>query len=99
MLLVALFHAILKLTKKLALELSKIFLEVVIANSFDRDALKILKVKKNLRLIDASNLSQNEILKFNSINNSMIVQTEDNKIYSKNNFKVVSKKKTKQISI
>ena len=66
---------------------------MIIANNFDNDALKILKLKKNLRLIDASNLSQNGILKFNSINNSMIVQTEDNKIFSKNNFKVVSKKK------
>ena len=82
-----------KITKNLAVELSKIFLEVIIANNFDNDALKILKLKKNLRLIDASNLSQNEILKFNSINNSMIVQTEDNKIFSKDNFKVVSKKK------
>ncbi len=82
-----------KITKKLALELSKIFLEVIIANNFDKGALKILKLKKNLRLIDASNLSQNEILKFNSISNSMIVQTEDNKIFSKNNFKIVSKKK------
>ena len=82
-----------KITKNLAVELSKIFLEVIIANSFDKGALKILKLKKNLRLIDASNLSQNETLKFNSISNSMIVQTEDNKIFSKNNFKVVSKKK------
>ena len=82
-----------RITKNLAVELSKIFLEVIIANNFDNDALKILKLKKNLRLIDASNLSQNEILKFNSISNSMIVQTEDNKIFSKNNFKVVSKKK------
>ena len=73
--------------------MSKIFLEVIIANSFDKGALKILKLKKNLRLIDASSLSQNETLKFNSISNSMIVQTEDNKIFSKNNFKVVSKKK------
>ena len=82
-----------KITKNLAVELNKIFLEVIIANSFDKGALKILKLKKNLRLIDGSNLSQNEILKFNSINNSMIVQTEDNKIFSKNNFKVVSRKK------
>ncbi len=82
-----------KITKNLAVELNKIFLEVVIANSFDKEALKILKLKKNLRLIDASNLSQNEILKFNSINDSMIIQTEDNKIFSKNNFKIVSKKK------
>ena len=44
-----------KITKLLALELSKLFLEVIIANNFDTSALKILKKKKNLRLIDASN--------------------------------------------
>ena len=35
-----------KITKNLALELNKIFLEVIIANGFDKDALKILKKKK-----------------------------------------------------
>ena len=44
-----------KITKNLALELNKIFLEVIIAEGFDANALKILKTKKNLRLIDASN--------------------------------------------
>ena len=44
-----------KITKSLAIELNKIFLEVIIANGFDKNALSILKVKKNLRLIDASN--------------------------------------------
>ncbi len=34
------------ITKVIAEELSKIFLEVIIANSFDKDALKILKTKK-----------------------------------------------------
>ena len=50
-----------KVTKNLAFELKKLFLEVVIANSFDANALKILKKKKNLRLIDASNYSFKEI--------------------------------------
>ena len=46
-----------KVNKTLALlNLNKYFLEVVIANGFDSDALKILKKKKNLRLIDATNL-------------------------------------------
>ena len=35
-----------RLNKNLALELNKIFLEVVIAKGFDRDAQKILKSKK-----------------------------------------------------
>ena len=63
------------------------------------DAIKILKSKKNLRIIDASNFSLNEILKFNSVNESMLVQFEDKKIFSKKDFKIVSKKKTNQITI
>ena len=82
-----------KITKTLATEFKKIFLEVIVANGFDKNALKILKLKKNLRLIDASNFSFNGMLKHNSINNSMLVQSEDKEIFSKNNFKVVSKKK------
>jgi phosphoribosylaminoimidazolecarboxamide formyltransferase / IMP cyclohydrolase len=82
-----------KMTKTLAQELNKIFLEVIIANGFDKDSLKILKLKKNLRLIDASNFSLSEILKLNSINDSILVQSEDKEIFSKKNFKVVSKKK------
>ena len=77
--------------------MNKIFLEVVIANGFDKDALRILKLKKNLRLIDASKFETNEIYKFNSLNNSILVQSEDRTIFSKKNFKVVSKKKPNKL--
>tara|TARA_B100001057_G_scaffold398610_1_gene409228 strand:- start:375 stop:1910 length:1536 start_codon:yes stop_codon:yes gene_type:complete len=82
-----------KVSKKLALELNKLFLEVIIGNNFDVGALKILKKKKNLRIIDASNFSSNEILKFSSANENILVQSEDNKVFTKNDFKVISKKK------
>jgi phosphoribosylaminoimidazolecarboxamide formyltransferase / IMP cyclohydrolase len=82
-----------KINKKLAKELNKIFLEVIIGNSFDSDALKILKKKKNLRLIDSSNFSLSEILKFNSANENILVQSEDKEIFKKKDFKIVSKKK------
>ena len=82
-----------KVNKTLALELNKIFLEVIIANGFDKNALRVLKSKKNLRLIDASNFSFNTILKLNSVNDSMLVQSEDKQIFSKKDFKIVSKKK------
>jgi len=85
-----------KVNKNIALELNKIFLEVVIANGFDKDSFKILKTKKNLRLVDASNFSLTEILKFNSENNAILLQTEDKKKFSKNDFKIVSKKKPNQ---
>ena len=51
------------------------------------------KTKKNLRLIDASKFSFNKTYKYNSINELMLIQTEDNKIFSKKDFKIVSQKK------
>ena len=86
-----------KINQNLALELNKIFLEVIIANGFDKDALKILKLKKNLRLVDASNFSLDEILKFNSVNESILIQSEDRKKFTKKDFIVVSKKKPNKV--
>ena len=82
-----------KITKTVAIELNKIFLEVVIGNGFDNDALKILKSKNNLRLIDASNFLLNDSFKSSSFNSCSLVQSEDNLLLSKKNFKIVSKKK------
>ena len=82
-----------KITKSVALELSKIFLEVIIANNFDSNALKILKKKKNLRLIDASNYSVNKGLKHISANNEILIQSEDIKKFTAKDFKIVSKRK------
>jgi len=82
-----------KINKKLSLELNNIFLEVIIGNGFDNDALKVLKKKKNLRLIDATNFKLSENLRFSSANENILVQSEDKKIFVKKDFKVVSKKK------
>ena len=82
-----------KITKKIAQELNKLFLEVIIANNFDTDALKILKSKKNLRLINASKYVFKEDLKFISNNEEILVQSEDIKKINIKDFKVVSKKK------
>jgi phosphoribosylaminoimidazolecarboxamide formyltransferase/IMP cyclohydrolase len=82
-----------KISKKIASELNKLYLEVIIANGFEKDALKLLMKKKNLRLIDATNYSLKEILRFVSSNEELLVQTEDLKKFSNKDFKVVSKKK------
>jgi len=82
-----------KIKKSLALELNKLFLEVIIADSFDTNAQKILKTKKNLRLIDASSYSLNEILRFVSSNEEILVQSEDSKMFNNKDFQVVSKRK------
>jgi len=82
-----------KITKDLATELNKLFLEVIVGNGFEKDALRLLKKKKNLRLIDATNYSFKEILRFVSSNEELLLQTEDFKKFSNKDFKVVSKKK------
>jgi phosphoribosylaminoimidazolecarboxamide formyltransferase/IMP cyclohydrolase len=82
-----------KITKNLAVELNKLFLEVIIANNFESSALKILKKKKNLRLIDASNYSFKEILRFVSANEEILFQSEDMHKFNAKDFKVVSKRK------
>jgi len=66
---------------------------VIIANSFEANALKILKSKKNLRLIDASNYYLDEILRFISSNEEILVQSEDINKFNSKNFNVVSKRK------
>ena len=82
-----------KITKALALELSNIFLEVIVANGFDTEALKILRKKKTLRLINASNFLMKSLIRFNSANESILAQSEDLKTFKIKDFKIVSKKK------
>ncbi len=82
-----------KLNISLAKEINKIFFEVIIANGFDKKSIKLLKKRKNLRLIDSSKVEKN--FKFNFINkfNSILVQDPDNQNFSNKDFKIVSKLK------
>ncbi|MDC1251002.1 bifunctional phosphoribosylaminoimidazolecarboxamide formyltransferase/IMP cyclohydrolase [Pelagibacteraceae bacterium] len=82
-----------KINKTLALELNKIFLEVVIANGFEAAALKILKMKKNIRIIDATQFAIKDLVKFSSMNEPILSQSEDLKVFQFKDFKIVSKKK------
>ena len=82
-----------KVNKTLAVELNNIFLEVIIANGFDPEALKILKKKKNLRLIDATSFAMKNLVRFNSANESFLAQSEDIEKFDIKDFKIVSKKK------
>ena len=89
-----------KINKKLAQELNKGFFEVIIGNGFEDEAFKVLKQKKNLRLIDATNLNSLNLNNFISNFDSVLIQSNDEKKFIKKNFKVVSKIKPtiKQLS-
>ena len=80
------------ISKKLALELNKIFFEVIISNGFDKDALKILKKKKNIRLIDCSKFNLIEKKHYLFLENSILVQDSNKTLFNKK-LRIVTKKK------
>jgi len=82
-----------KINKKIASEINKNFLEVILAKGFDKDSLKILKSKKNLRIIDISNFKLKRLTSIKSFDGSFLVQSKDNIIINKKKLKCVTKLK------
>ena len=82
-----------KINKKIALEISKNFLEVILSNGFDNEALKILKKKKNLRIIDISKFKSKNNLFIKSFDGSFMIQNRDKIKMTKKRIKCVTKLK------
>ena len=82
-----------KLNKKIALEMSKNFLEVVLAKGFDKEALDILKKKKNLRIIDISKYKLKNISSIRNFDRSFILQNKNKIILDKKKIRCVTKLK------
>jgi len=81
------------ISKKLALELSKIFFEVIIANGFKKKALKILKKRKKIILIDCNKINLKDSKHYNFFGNSFLAQDINNKLFDKKKFRTVTRKK------
>ena len=82
-----------RINKNIALELKNLFVEIIIGHGFDKEALKILKKKKNLRIIDSSYIKLDAEQSLISNNNNILIQSNDFKVFSKKDFTVVSKLK------
>lgn len=79
-----------KVDKKTAKELASIFLEIVIAPDFDEEALEVLRVKKNLRII-RSKLKSNADMEMAKVDGGILVQSPDRELM--NELKVVTDNK------
>ena len=75
----------------MALAINKNFLEVILAKSFDKDALNLLKKKKNLRVIDISKFKQESSVDAKFLENGFLLQNRDRLIFNKKNLKFVTK--------
>ncbi len=82
-----------KITKKIAFEIEKNFLEVILAKGFDDGSLKILKKKKNLRIIDISLFKYKKESSIKTFEGSFLIQNKDKVVIDKNKLKCVTKLK------
>jgi phosphoribosylaminoimidazolecarboxamide formyltransferase/IMP cyclohydrolase len=80
-----------KINKKIASEISRNFLEVILANGFDKESLEMLRRKKNLRIIDISNFKLKNITSIKSFDGSFLLQSKDNIVLDKKKLKCVTK--------
>ncbi len=85
-----------KVDFEVAKEVNKSFLECIVAPLFSKEALTILKAKKNLRLIEIDKerfISNYKNNMFRSVFNGILFQQKDGFIKNEKNFEVVTIKK------
>ena len=82
-----------KINRKIASEINRNFLVVILAKGFDKESLNILKRKKNLRIIDISNYKIKNHTSIKSFDGSFLVQSKDNIVIDKKKLKCVTKLK------
>ena len=85
-----------KIKKKVAFEISKNFLEVLLAKDFDKESLEILRRKKNLRIINISNFKKSNLISVKFFDRSFLLQNKDNIVLDKKKLKCVTKLKPKK---
>jgi phosphoribosylaminoimidazolecarboxamide formyltransferase / IMP cyclohydrolase len=72
---------------------NKLFVEIVIAPSFDDGAMEILGKRKNLRLLETGKLRKNTNQRcIRSVSGGMLVQTSDQYVVTADDLKVVTEK-------
>lgn len=82
-----------EVTKEMALKIREVFLEIVIAPSYEKEALDILIEKKNIRIMKlAMNDTIKNYQKIVSVMGGLLIQDTDNEQINKNDWKVVTDK-------
>ena len=85
-----------KINIKLASIIFKTFFEVILAKGFDKKALKLLKKKKNMRIIDITKFKDKYSLKLKFFENSFLLQDKDAEVLNRKKLKFVTKNKPKK---
>ena len=85
-----------ELTKDIAEQMSKIFLEVIVAPSYEKEALEILCQKKNIRVLELPEISVKQAensYDIKKINGGIIIQSIDSKLLNEDtSYEVITKR-------
>ena len=74
-------------------EISKQFAEVIIAPTYEADAVTVFGRKKNLRLLTVANGASHNDYDFKRVGGGLLVQTPDTQLCAESDLKIVTKKK------
>lgn len=83
-----------EVTLQMAEEMHEVFLEVIVAPAYEKEALELLCTKKNIRVLELKDISipqDKNALDMKKVNGGLIVQTIDSKLYNKEDWQVVTK--------
>jgi len=95
---VSIFGGIIAVNRKVdvacAEEISKIFIEILLAPDYEEEALKILAAKKNIRLLKLENINckLEDSFDIKNVSGGLLIQEVDNQNYNEEDLKVVTKK-------
>lgn len=84
------------ITATMAEKMSKVFLEVIVAPSYEDEALDILRKKKNVRVLELKDIEvPQDVTAYDlkKVNGGIIIQTIDSMLFEEEELKVVTKRK------
>lgn len=88
-----------EIDKTTAEEISKIFIEIVLAPSFEKEALEILQKKKNIRIMTLASVEKKQpkgSIDIKKVSGGILVQDIDNELFNGEELKVVTKRQPTQ---
>ena len=80
-------------SKEVASAIAEVFVEIVLAPSFDPEALEVFKKKKNLRVLETGDFQKRkDKVEIRNVDGGILVQDTDTRILNQNDLKIVTEK-------
>jgi len=87
-------------TKEVAREISKVFVEIVLAPSFEPEVLEIFKKKKNLRILEIGEFGKRKPkLEVRNVDGGLLIQDTDTNTLTREHFQTVTKEQPSEQDI